>query len=92
MSRQLPSFMLIKDMPNCIEGIFGTLINKMIVMDEVWIALCLGPVDTGEGFINTYMRHLPACVYKSERVSERDCGVGDVFVYMPSSRVMPLLV
>lgn len=56
----LPSFMLIKDMPNCIEGIFGTLINKMIVMDEVWSALCLLPMDTEEGFINTYMCHLPA--------------------------------
>lgn len=37
----------------------------------------------------TYLR-----VYKSEseRVSERDSGAGDVFVYMPCSRVMPLLV
>lgn len=86
--------MLIKDMPNCIEGIFGTLINKMIVMDEVWLALCLGPMDTEEGFINTYMCHLPACVYtsESERVVERDSGAGDVFVYMPRSRVMPLVV
>lgn len=89
-SRQLPSFMLIKDMPNCIEGIFGTLINKIIVMDEVWLALCLGPMDTEEGFINTYTCH--PRVYKSERVSERDRGKGDVFVYMPCSRVMPLLV
>lgn len=62
--------MLIKDMPNCIEGISGTLINKMIVIDEVWLALCLGPMDTEEGFINTYMCHLPACVYKNERIRE----------------------
>lgn len=86
-SRHLSSFMLIKDMPNCIEGIFGTLINKMIVIDEVWLALCLGPVDTEEGFINTYMCHLPARVYENER----DSGGSDVFVYMPCSRVMPLL-
>lgn len=85
--------MLIKDMPNCIEGIFGTLINKMIVMDEVWLALCSGPMDTKDGSSTpicvTYAR-----VYKSEseRVSERDSGTGDVFVYMPCSRVMPLLV
>lgn len=33
-------------------------------------------------------------VYKSEheRVSKRDSGAGDVFVYTPRSRVMPLLV
>lgn len=81
--------MLIKDMPKCIEGIFGTLINKMILMDEVLLALCLGPIDREEGFINTYTCHLAACVYKNE--SERDSGGGDVFVYMPCSRVMPLL-
>lgn len=92
-SGQLPSFMLIKDMPNCIEGIFGTLITKMIVMDEVWLVLCLGPMDTEEGFINTYMCHQPACVYKSEckSVSERDMGAGDVFVYTACYRVMPLV-
>lgn len=66
MRGHVPSFTLIKDMPNCIEGIFGTLINKMIVMDEVWLALCLGPMDTEGGFINTYMCHLPARVYKTE--------------------------
>lgn len=67
--------MLIKDMPNCIEEIFGTLINKMIVMDEVWLMLCLGPMDTEEGFINTYKCHPAASVYESER-SERGrlCG------------------
>lgn len=65
LNRQLPSFMLIKDMPNSIEGIFGTLINKMTVMDEVRLVLCLGPKDTGEGFINTYTCHLPAYVYRS---------------------------
>lgn len=36
---ELPSFMLIKDMPNCIEGIFGMLINRKTVMDEVAHAL-----------------------------------------------------
>lgn len=71
MCGQLPSFMLIKDMPNYIEGIFGTLINKMIVIDEVCLALCLGPMATEEGFINTYACHPPACVYKSE--SETVC-------------------
>lgn len=95
MSGQLPSFMLIKDMPNCIEGTFGTFINKMIVMDEVWLALCLGLMDKEEGFINTYTCHLASVsVYKSEseRVSERDSGSGDVFVYMLCARIMPLLV
>lgn len=37
----------------------------MIVMDEVWLVLCLGPKDTDEGFINTYTCHLSACVHKS---------------------------
>ncbi len=39
----------------------------------------------------TYPR---VCVYKSEseRVGDRDSGAGDVCVYMPCSRVMPLLV
>lgn len=89
--RPLPSFMLIKDMPNCIEGIFGTLINKMILMNEVWRTLCLGPMSTEEGFINTYTCHLSACVYRTEneRVNEKDSGTGDVFVYMACSRVMP---
>lgn len=62
-------------------------------MDEVWLALCLGPMDTEEGFINTYMCHQPVYVYTSEckSVSERDMGAGDVFVYTSCSRVMPLV-
>lgn len=85
--------MLIKDMPNCIEGIFGLLINKMIMMDEVYLALCLGLMAAEEGFINTYTScHRATCVYKSEILSKSDRGTGDVFVYMPCSRVMPLLV
>lgn len=55
-------------------------------------SLCLGPMDTGEGFINTYTCQLPMCVYKGGRVSEGDSGAGDVFVYMPCSEVMSLLV
>lgn len=41
-SGQLPSFLLIKDTPNCIEEIFGTLINRMIMMDELMLELCFG--------------------------------------------------
>lgn len=42
----------------------------MIVIDEVWLALCLGLVDPEEGFINTYTCHLLACVYENERTRE----------------------
>lgn len=35
LDKQLPSFILIKDMPNCIEVISGTLINKIFMIDEV---------------------------------------------------------
>lgn len=34
----------------------------MIMMDEVWLTLCLGPMNTEEEFINTYMCHLTVCV------------------------------
>lgn len=42
----------------------------------------------------TCVTYLRMCVYKSEseRVSEKDSGTGDIFVYRPCSRVMPLLV
>lgn len=70
-SGQLPSFLLIKDTPNCIEEIFGTLINRMIMMDEVMPALCLGPSDTEERFINSYTCHLPARVQRT-RMTEGD--------------------
>lgn len=65
-SRRLPSFMLIKYTPNCIEIFFfflGTFIYKMGVMDEVRLALCFGLKETEEGFINTYTCH-PACPYR----------------------------
>lgn len=65
-SGQLPSFLLIKDTPNCIEEIFGTLINRMIMMDELMLALCLGPSDTEERFINSYTCHLPARVHEDD--------------------------
>lgn len=58
LSGQLPSSMVIKHMPNCIEGILGSLINKIIMMNEVWLALCLGPMDTQEAFINSSTCHL----------------------------------
>lgn len=70
-SGQLPSFLLIKDTPNCIEEIFGTLINRMIMMDELMLALCLGPSDTEERFINSYTCHLPARVHRT-RMTEGD--------------------
>lgn len=56
-----PSFLLIKDMPNCIGGdLFGTLINRMIMMDEPMPMLCLGPSETEEKLINIYTSGLPA--------------------------------
>lgn len=68
LSTQLPSFLLIKNMPNCIEAISGALINKIFVMDEVVVALCLGPMDREEEFINTYICHyILVCIRVKER-------------------------
>lgn len=75
--------MLINYMPNCIEEIFfGSLIYKMMVMDEVRLVFCFGLKKTEEGFINTYTCHPPACTGDAG-LSERNKNKSDVFVYMP---------
>lgn len=68
-----PSFLLIKDMPNCIgEIFFDTLINRMIMMDELMQTLRLGPSDTEE--THQYPDEQPTCL-----CCAKTCG-SDVFV------------
>lgn len=68
-----PSFLLIKDMPNSIgEIFFCTLINRMIMMDELMPTLCLGPSDTEE--THQYLHERPTHLWFATR-----CG-SDVFV------------
>lgn len=62
-------------------------------MDEVWLALCRVQ------WIQKRHSSTPTCVtylrvrtrVRARELSESNSGAGDVFVYMPCSRVMPLV-
>lgn len=55
----------------------------MMVMDEVWPALCFGLEEREEGFINAYTCPLPACTGDAS-LSERNKNKPDVFfVFTP---------
>lgn len=50
----------------------------MMVMDEVWLALCFGLKEREEGFIKAYTCPLPACTGDAG-LSERNKNKPDVF-------------